>query len=102
MKKKIKKIIFSKTSDNNITWKELKHIQFQDDDIIICEYIEPECTTKYEHDGYFDVEISRMIEETDEQYNQRMIEKVKTDERLKQNRLERYLELKKEFDIDNK
>ena len=99
MKKlKIKTTIFTKNVNHPITWKDLKHIQFQDDDIINVEYIEPECTNNCEHDGYFDVEISRMVEETDDQYNKRMIEITESKELLKKNRYERYLELKKEFE----
>jgi len=103
MKKlKIEKTIFTKHLDNYITWKDLKHLQFQDDDIINIEYIEPMCTTDYEHDGYFYLEVNRMIEETDEQYNKRMIETQKSKDLLKKNRYERFLELKNEFEPDNK
>ena len=102
MKQKIKTKIFNKSSYNPITWKDLKHIQFQDDDRIEVEYVEPISITDNEHDGYFYVEISRMIEENDDKYEQLLIEMKKAKEMLRQNRLERYLELKKEFNIDNK
>jgi len=91
---KIRENIFGKTLNREVIWKDLKHIDFQDDDIIDIEYIEPTS----EDNGYFYVEVFRMIEETDAEYQERLKTMAETKKMLEKNRYERYLELKKEFE----
>ena len=91
---KIRKKIFAKNCNNYITWKDLKHIEFQDDDIIDIEYVESSDGT----DGYLYVEVFQMIVETDEEFQKRIESTESAQKLLKKNRYERYLELKKEFE----
>lgn len=95
MKKiKVEKVIFSKSSYDRIKWNDIKHINFEDGDMI----------DMYEDDQdpdnyptiYF--KIIRLVEETDSEFEIRRLEFEKTQEKLKNNRYERYLELKKEFE----
>lgn len=88
---KKEKIVFSEISDNRIKWSEVKHIDFQDDDIIDIEY--------YENDerNFFQFKVIRLIEETDEEYETRMKIKQVTSEIHRKNRYKHYLELKEEF-----
>lgn len=89
MKKKIEKIIISLTQDTYPTFKDLKNLNLQDDDQIICEYDSL--------DGWT-IEVTRLVEETDEEESKR-IERMKiTQKMLKQTRYQNYLKLKEEFD----
>jgi hypothetical protein len=88
------KSIFFHNMDEYPTWKNIKDLQFEDDDRIQISYAEP-----YESSyGGWVIEVEREIEETDEEYERRM-HRIKTDEewRKKQN-YELYLKLKKQFD----
>jgi hypothetical protein len=97
-KKKIKKEIFWKQSDNCFKWKDIKHIQFEDEDEIVSTYVEPYYSENESNDGHYLIEISRMVEETDEEYEKRMNKQKQNEEFLKQKRYENYLKLKEEFD----
>jgi|LakMenEpi03Aug12_release.lakeMendotaPanAssembly.Ray.scaffolds.fasta_scaffold240980_5 hypothetical protein len=97
-KKKIKKEIFWKQSNECFKWKDIKDIKFEDDDEIISTYVEPYYSENESHDGYFMVQISRMVEETDKEYEKRIERTNKHSEELRQRRYESYLKLKKEFE----
>jgi len=87
-KQLVTKNIFWLHKDTEIRWKDIKHIEFQDDDIIRC-YDD-------EDDSYY-ANILRKELETDEQFEERKktLEKIK--EMSKEKRYQQYLELKKEF-----
>jgi hypothetical protein len=78
-------------------WKDLKHSEYQDDDLIYVGYEEDE----YGNDCEWFISIERERLETDEEYNERM----KRNERFlgdsKKQRYERYLKLKEEFEGEN-
>jgi hypothetical protein len=77
-----------------VRWKQLKDFEFQDEDVIIVQYQEGD-------DEYY-VCVSRMMEETDEQYEERMEGARNLAYDLKQRRYQQYLKLKKEFeDFEN-
>jgi hypothetical protein len=97
---KIKKwtTIFYKGMDEYPTWKDINHIQFEDDDRIRVSYEEPYHYENESSDGGWVIEVEREIEETDEEYERRMKNKKVTDEILKRQRYENYLRLKKEFE----
>jgi hypothetical protein len=97
-KKKIKKEIFWKQSNNCFKWKDIKDIKFEDDDEIISTYVEPYYSENESNDGYYLVEVSRMVEETDEQFKKRIESQEKHLEELKQRRYQTYLKLKEEFE----
>jgi hypothetical protein len=89
-KKIISNEIFWMCSENQIRWKDIKHIDFQDDDIIQC------CHN--EDDDLFYVSVSRYELETDEQFEERKRTYEKMREISKENRYQQYLKLKEEFD----
>jgi hypothetical protein len=97
-KKKIKKEIFWKSKNDEIKWSDIKHIQFEDDDSVVCTYVEPYYSENESNDGHYLIEISRMVEETDEEYEKRINKQKQNEEFLKQKRYENYLKLKEEFD----
>ena len=97
-KQKVETLIFRKDSRERILWKDIKHINFQDNDVIDIEYVDPICTTDHECDGYFCVEIIRLVEETDEEYNLRMDIMCSRLENSKKVRYAQYLKLKEEFE----
>lgn len=99
MKKLIKKVVFQDHKNNEIKWKNIKHIDFQDEDIINCSYVNPYYSENNSYDGYFMIEISRQELESDEKYEKRLkLEKQKAED-SKEMRYKSYLRLKKEFDI---
>jgi hypothetical protein len=88
------KSIFFDQMDEYPTWKNIKDLQFDDDDRIRISYEDP-----YESSyGGWNIEVEREMEETDEEYEKRMENKKVTDEILKKHRYENYLRLKKEFE----
>lgn len=97
---KIKKwqTIFYKGMDEYPTWKDIKNIQFEDDDRIQISYEESYHSENISNDGGWYIEVEREIEETDEEYEKRMENKRWGDEILKKQRYENYLRLKKEFE----
>lgn len=97
---KIKKweTIFHRYMDIYPTWKDIKHIEFQDDDRLHISYEEPYHSENESYDGHFVIEVEREREETDEEYEKRMETKRWTDELHKKQRYESYLRLKKEFE----
>ena len=95
---KIKKDIEDIQSDNPITWKDIKDFQFEDDDIISIGYEEGYYSENNSWDGFYYCRVERMVEETDEEYEDRMERKRNSESMLKKNRYEQYLKLKKEFE----
>jgi hypothetical protein len=92
------KIVFYTSMYEYPTWKNIKDIQFEDDDRIRISYEEP-CQTEsnYEDDGWI-IEVEREMEETDDEYERRM-KRIKLDEELQKKRnYETYLKLKKQFE----
>ena len=89
-KLKIKTKIFSEEKDAPFTWGDIKHIEFQDDD---------ELTIVYDDDeNCYIANIYRIVEETDEQYNQRIHREKLNKEWAKELRYKKYLVLKEEFE----
>ncbi len=89
--KKWKTIIYD-TMDNHPTWKDIKDIEFQDDDRILITYDDSD----YTEDKYI-IEVEREVEETDEEYQKRIDNIKMTEHILKKSRYQQYLELSKEF-----
>jgi hypothetical protein len=74
-------------------WKDLKHSEYQDDDLINIEYDD-------NYDGGWFISVERERLETDEEYNERMKRNERFLEDSKKRRYERYLKLKEEFEND--
>lgn len=98
MKKQIKKEIFWSQKDTNFTWKDIKHIDFQDDDKIIITYIEPYHSENESYDGHYIAEVTRMVEESDEEFMLRLRREDVFNKELKERRRQQYLKLKQEFE----
>jgi hypothetical protein len=100
MKEKIKfqETIFHGNSDEPFKWKDIKHIEFQDDDELCIRYEEGFYSENNSWDGGFVAEVFRMQLESDEEFNNRMIELEKDKEFWKKKRYENYLKLKEEFE----
>lgn len=90
----LQKEIYSHRKDNEMTWGDIKHLELEDDDVIRATWVEDE---KFEYHGYWHGSITRMVEETDGQYEKRR-EKLEIQKAVyKKNRYENYLKLKEEF-----
>jgi hypothetical protein len=86
--------IFWLNEDRLIKWSDIKHLQLEEDDVIRSSW-EGE-----NGDGYYVGEIIRMVEETDEQFQKRLVLEEEHREYTKKLRYERYLKLKKEFETE--
>jgi hypothetical protein len=76
-----------------IKWSDIKHLQLEDDDVIRSSWEDDE-----DGDGYYVGIITRMVEETDEQFKKRLSTNEQNKERMEKYRYETYLKLKKEFE----
>lgn len=97
---KIKKDVLYIQLDNPITWKDIKDFHFEDGDIISIGYEEPYYSENNSWDGFYYCRVERMVEETDEEYEDRLERKRSSESILKKNRYEQYLRLKKEFETE--
>jgi hypothetical protein len=94
------KSIFFHQMDEYPTWKNIKDIQFEDDDRIRVSYEEPYHYENESSNGGWVIEVEREMEETDEEYEKRM-KRIKSDEEWQKKRnYETYLKLKKQFEND--
>lgn len=98
MKKKIIEEVVNLSFDKLPSWKDIKHIEFQDDDLIHIGHDEGHYSENNSWDPYFYVVVERFREETDEEYHQRVEENEKFKEEMKKKRYETYLKLKEEFE----
>lgn len=92
------KVLLDKHLNKPIKWKHLKDFKFEDEDEIRAGYIEPFYSESNSWDGYYSLEITRQVLETDKEYEKRIEENKKDQERYKKQRYENYLKLKKEFE----
>lgn len=83
--------VFWDTKDNQPTWKDIKHIEFQDDDEIkIAHEFD-------EQNDYWVISVERWVEETDEELAKRLRKIDSYKKELKEKRYQNYLKLKEEF-----
>ena len=102
MKKLIEKKIYSNhRSSNPFKWSDIKHIEFEDNDEICIGWDEAYYSENESHGGYYYVRVTRMVEETDEEYQKRLDKSKVEKERQRLVRYQRYLELKAEFENTN-
>jgi hypothetical protein len=92
---KVEKQIYWHQKNSQLKWKDIKHLQLEDDDII---YSGWEDDHEAEYGGYWHGQIIRMVEETDEQFTKRQKQIQQDQERIQKMRYESYLRLKKEFE----
>jgi len=93
-KTQYEKEIFWKQTQEPPTWKDIKHLNLQDDDIIAMY----EDTNEYDNlEGYI-ISVNRWVEETDQEFQKRLqdIEDVK--KRTLKMQYDTYLKLKEKFE----
>lgn len=94
-----KETTFYKTfGQNQPTWKELKDVELQDDDLITISYEEAYYSENNSYDGHWFIDVQRQREETDEEYQERLERTKNSEAMLKKNRYQQYLKLKEEFE----
>jgi len=97
--KKIKeRIIFEDRSQKPFTWKDIKHIVFQDGDEIRSEWVDPYYSENNSWDGYYSISIARYELETDEEFQKRLTKEELELKRRKEDRYNLYIKLKNEFE----
>jgi hypothetical protein len=93
---KIKKqtYIYWHQNNNQLKWGDIKHLQLEDDDLIYSNYEENED----EDGGNWAAYITRMVEETDEEFKKRVEDAELKNKWAKEQRYKSYLKLKEEFE----
>jgi len=94
---KVKKTVLDKRKDNPFTWKDIKDFKFEDDDVIRIVYVDSYHSENNSYDDHYNAEVIRMVEETDEQFKQRIEDWEINEKFYKKRRYESYLKLKEEF-----
>jgi len=92
------KEIFWKNQHEPFKWSDLKHIQFEDDDEISIVFDEGYVSENNSWDAGYIAAVTRMVEETDEEFEKRQQEIARDEKWAKERRRENYLRLKKEFE----
>jgi hypothetical protein len=97
---KIKKetYIYWHQPNAQLKWGDIKHLQLEDDDLIYSTWEEDEDDAR----GGWGAHITRMVEETDEQFQKRMKDVELKNRWAKEQRYNSYLKLKAEFENDRK
>jgi hypothetical protein len=100
MKQKKKTRIFSKHYDGDGATVLFSHLptDLLPDDIIDIGREERYISENESYDAYTELVVSRMIEETDEQYQRRLDNEAMQEKWAKERRYKNYLSLKKEFE----
>jgi len=94
MKKKVKKTVFRTEQKEPLRWKNLKEFSFEDEDLIFIEHVDDDPDV----DDYFVATVERLVEETDEEYQERIERNKAYKEAAKKMRYQTYLKLKEEFE----
>ena len=90
--------IYQEQKNTPFTWGDVKHIEFEDEDVIRFEYVEGYYSENNSYDEHFSGMVIRKVLETDEQFERRQ-KRIGQDEKwAKERRYESYLRLKKEFE----
>jgi len=97
MKKEIKKEILFLQSDDPIPFKKYKDV-VEDGDIIVSGHDEGHVSENNSWDPFYFVSIYRMVLETDEEYEKRILKRNEYLEDCRKRRYESYLKLKDEFE----
>jgi hypothetical protein len=97
-RKNIKKEIYHNTNDKPFTWKDIKHIGFQDNDIIHIGHDEGHVSENNSWDAHYFIFVERFVPETDEEMEERIRCEERDKEWAKERRYKSYLKLKQEFE----
>lgn len=90
----VEKQIFHGYNNAPMKWSDIKNLELEDDDVIYsgCFYDD-----NLDYHGFWHNQITRMVEETDEQFENRITEMKQDDIWAKERRRQSYLRLKEEF-----
>jgi len=94
----VDKQIFHQTKDRPFNWSDIKHIQFEDDDMIDCCYVEAFYSDNNSWEAHYSCSVIRKVLETDEQFQKRCERNEREKKWAKDERYKHYLKLKEEFD----
>lgn len=97
-KKFLDKEIFRETKQEPIKWSDIKHIEFEDNDIIVAEFVESFHSENNGWDAHYSCRVIRKILETDQEFEERQRRLERNKKWAKERRYESYLKLKKEFE----
>ena len=98
-KKLVNKSIYNKIGPHPFKWKDVKNLQLEDEDVIIVHYVEYWENGRDNSGGeYYEIDVHRMILETNEEFEKRKIYFEELRKESKEKRYESYLKLKKEFE----
>jgi hypothetical protein len=92
------KQIFWEQKNEPFTWKDIKDIPLEDDDILNIGYTNSFYSENESWDGHYHAEVLRMVLETDEQFEERKADRERDKKEAKERRLASYLKLKEEFE----
>lgn len=92
-------VIFEESMDREPTWADIKHIEFQDTDLIRCELVEGYYSENNSWDAHFSITVTRVALETDEEYEDRKSDIIKQKDEMNARRYKTYLALKDEFEL---
>ncbi len=81
-------------------WSDIKHIKFEDDDVIQAGWVEPYYSENNSYEGFYHVMVQRRVLESDEVYNERLISNARLANELQAKRYETFKRLKEEFEPD--
>lgn len=95
---KVETQIYWHQKNSQLRWGDIKHLELEDDDLITSCWEDDE---NAEYNGYWHAQITRIVEETDEQFQKRLIRLQEDRARLKQMRYQNYLRLKAEFENES-
>ena len=97
-KKKIKKVVFNKIDYKHpIPYRMYRHL-IEDCDIVHAGYEDAHYTENNGNEGHFYLTITRMVLETDEEYEKRKKDLKKQKKEYTERRYQNYLKLKEEFE----
>jgi len=98
----IEKNIFTKIRyDRTFQWQDIKHLDFEDEDVLRIEFNEGWHEENNGMDAHFVCSVTRKVEETDEEFAERQRQIKRDDDWAKERRFQSYLKLKNEFENDN-
>jgi hypothetical protein len=95
---KVEKVIYHHPYDGQMKWEDIKHLELEDDDMIVSQWVEPYYSENDSWDGHWEGQVIRMVEETDDQFERRTTHNKLLEKWAKESRYENYLRLKKEFE----
>ena len=97
----VDKDVFYLTQDKKICWKDIKHFQFEDDDISQIGYDDGFTSENNSWDSHYFAVVTRPTLETDAEHAKRLQDVYREKERLQELRYQTYLRLKDEFETNS-